>query len=158
MRPFALIAAAAAVAACGPTEAPAPSSGGDVATQAPSAPSPVEFVEAFYGEDEEVPTADERRRYLAADVAAALEAGGGWHDFRTRTVAGEQRAREGRRFTLVDDAADAPTVQVSSGGSHAVVVTLCRTEAGEWRIAEAEELGHWTLRGALEMDGPVSCG
>lgn len=128
------------------------------------AESPVAFVQSFF----EAPGGPTQRvvaeTFLAADVAAAIEAGATPHDFRRNLVtppeADAMTNPPAYRFEEVTASEDTPVVRVTGGVlGPAMLYTLCRTAAGDWRIAEVEEQGHWLLRSDLDLpDSPVACG
>jgi hypothetical protein len=128
------------------------------------AESPVAFVERFFeapGAPTEPAVAE---AFLAEDVAAAIEAGATPHDFRRNLVtppeADAMPDPPAYRFEEVTASEDTPVVRVTGGVlGPAMLYTLCRTGAGDWRIAEVEEQGHWLLRSDLNLtDSPVTCG
>jgi hypothetical protein len=162
MRHLAALTIAAVLTACGQADNAEPPSTELAAApvEGPAAPSPSEVVQAFYGDPDALRSVEARARYLAADVAAALDDSSEFHDFRRNlTMASYPLPPGDRDFTLVETSSDAPTVLVTGVGlGHAMAFTLCRTAAGEWRIAEVEELGHWQLRDSLDMSAAVTCG
>jgi len=128
------------------------------------AESPVAFVQSFF-EARGAPTQRVvAETFLAADVAAAIEAGATPHDFRRNLVtppeADAMTNPPAYRFEEVTASGDTPVVRVTGGVlGPAMLYTLCRTGAGDWRIAEVEEQGHWLLRSDLDLpDSPVACG
>ena len=155
-------------AACSePEPAPATPESAPPASEAPveqAAEAPVAFVERFF----EAPGAPTDRAVaealLAEDVAAAIEAGATPHDFRRNLVTPPEAHAvtnpPAYRFDEVTSAEDTPVVRVTGGVlGPAMLYTLCRTAAGDWRIAEVEEQGHWLLRSDLDLpDSPVACG
>lgn len=157
-----MIAAAAlmGIAACSEPE-PVPST-----PQGPvqAAGSPVAFVERFFEAPGAPAESAVAEAFLAQDVAEAIEAGATPHDFRRNLVTPPEADAitnpppyEFEEVTTSDDSA---VVRVTGGVlGPAMLYTLCRTSAGEWRIAEVEEQGHWLLRSDVNLpDSPVVCG
>lgn len=129
-----------------------------------AAESPVAFVERFFeapGAPTDGAVAD---AFLAEDVAGVIEAGATPHDFRRNLVTPPEAdalpTPPAYRFEEVTASEDTPVVRVTGGVlGPAMLYTLCRTGAGDWRIAEVEEQGHWLLRSDLDLpDSPVACG
>lgn len=129
-----------------------------------AAVSPVAFVERFFDAAGAPTDGAVAEAFLAADVAAAIEAGATPHDFRRNLVtppeADAMLNPPAYRFEEVTASGDTPIVRVTGGVlGPAMLYTLCRTTAGDWRIAEVEEQGHWLLRSDLDLpDSPVTCG
>ncbi len=125
---------------------------------------PVAFVERFF-DAPGVPTDGAvAEAFLAEDVAEAIEAGATPHDFRRNLVtppeADAMPNPPAYRFEEVTASEETPVVRVTGGVlGPAMLYTLCRTGAGDWRIAEVEEQGHWLLRSDLDLpNSPVVCG
>lgn len=128
------------------------------------AESPVAFVERFFDAPGAPTDGAFAEAFLAEDVAAAIEAGATPHDFRRNLVtppeADTMPNPSTYRFEEVAASEDTPVVRVTGGVlGPAMLYTLCRTGAGDWRISEVEEQGHWLLRSDLDLpDSPVACG
>lgn len=154
------VAALLGAAACSePESAPTPEAPVEQAAE-----SPIAFVERFFeapGAPTDGAVAD---AFLAEDVAEAIESGATPHDFRRNLVtppeADAMPNPPAYRFEEVTASGDTPAVRVTGGVlGPAMLYTLCRTAAGDWRIAEVEEQGHWLLRSDLDLpDSPVTCG
>lgn len=126
--------------------------------------SPVAFVERFFDAPGAPTDGAVAEAFLAEDVAGAIEAGATPHDFRRNLVTPPEADAMPNpppyRFEEVMASDDSAVVRVTGGVlGPAMLYSLCRTAAADWRIAEVEEQGHWLLRSDLNLpDSPVVCG